>query len=84
MMGTTDSLGILPHDQNLTKSMAEALLELKDRVKVATSFKKTVSLEEVEERSSPQPLVMREKEIHYVVKIPCRYCSVLNDQLRSK
>jgi len=30
------------------------------------------------------PTVVREKEIHVVVRIPCAHCGVLNDQLRTK
>lgn len=35
-------------------------------------------------KSPPIPTIVREKEIHVVVKIPCRYCGVLNDQLLPK
>jgi membrane protein implicated in regulation of membrane protease activity len=31
-----------------------------------------------------EPAVVREKEIHVVVRIPCEHCGVLNEQLRAK
>jgi hypothetical protein len=31
-----------------------------------------------------EPVVVKEKEIHVVVRIPCEHCGVLNDQLRTK
>ena len=34
--------------------------------------------------SGSGPNVVKEKEIHVVVRIPCRFCGVLNDQLRTK
>jgi len=30
------------------------------------------------------PTIVKEKEIHVVVRIPCAHCGVLNDQLRTK
>jgi hypothetical protein len=33
---------------------------------------------------SSSPGAVREKEIHVVVRIPCKHCGVLNDQLRTK
>jgi hypothetical protein len=32
----------------------------------------------------PEPEVVREKEIQVVVRVPCKHCGVLNDQLRTK
>jgi hypothetical protein len=32
----------------------------------------------------PGSTVVKEKEIHVVVRIPCSHCGVLNDQLRTK
>jgi hypothetical protein len=30
------------------------------------------------------PTIVKEKEIHVLVRIPCAHCGVLNDQLRTK
>jgi hypothetical protein len=81
--GFNDSIALIPDDEDLTKSVAEALLELKDKTVSQILAQKAESVGKVEAVSSPHP-VDRVKEIHYVVKIPCRYCGVLNDQLGSK
>jgi hypothetical protein len=31
-----------------------------------------------------EPVVVREKEIRVVVRVPCKHCGVLNDQLRTR
>jgi hypothetical protein len=47
--------------------------------------RQTVRSQVVTEASSgSSPTVIKEKEIHVVVRIPCKHCGVLNDQLRTK
>jgi hypothetical protein len=36
------------------------------------------------EKQAPSQTVLKEKEIHVIVKVPCRYCGVLNDQFAAK
>jgi len=54
----------------------------------AISARKDVVERESRSKHQPSsaypPSVIREREVQVVVKIPCRYCGVLNDQLRSK
>jgi len=53
----------------------------------SVSLERRASLQGQSEREPGENQIpfIREREIHHViVKIPCRYCGVLNDQLRNK
>ena len=45
---------------------------------------RTRSLAIAESSAGSAPVVVREKETQVVVRIPCKHCGVLNDQLRTK
>lgn len=49
-------------------------------------YRRQNKISEASAATSPvqNPGVVREKEIHVVVRIPCKHCGVLNDQLRTK
>jgi hypothetical protein len=38
----------------------------------------------VASKPPPPTTIVKEKEIHVVVRIPCKHCGTLNDQLRTK
>ncbi len=62
----------------------DGLLKLsKSTSGVASTKRADLNLDE-ERPSDSSTTLVKEKEIHVIVKIPCRYCGVLNDQLRSK
>jgi hypothetical protein len=50
-----------------------------------SAWNKRVEVNDRQEKPSvSSQIVVKEKEIHVVVRVPCKFCGVLNDQLRTK
>jgi len=70
---------VISHE-GFDKSQVQNLVNVTNK---AVTARKAMVKEEHEETQTSSPTVV--KEIHHVVvKIPCRYCGLLNDQIRNK